>query len=112
MNNKIILVSSNQLGRGDEKLGENVLETYFTLLKQQEVLPKAVFCMNSGVLTMTDDSFVSVHLKEMEDKGVEVLACKTCAEHYGVQDQLSVGKISGMGHFVELSAQYEVITIS
>lgn len=112
MNNKIILVSSNQLGRGDEKLGESVLETYFTLLKQQEVLPKAIFCMNSGVLTMSDDSFVSVHLKEMEDKGVEILACKTCAEHYGIQDRLTVGKISGMGHFIELSAQYEVITIS
>ncbi|MEH6992747.1 DsrE family protein [Neobacillus drentensis] len=112
MKNKIILVSTNQLGRGDQQLGENILETYFTLMKQREELPAAVFCMNSGVLTMTDDSFVSVHLKEMEDKGVEILACKTCVDHYKVEEKLTVGKISGMADFIELSAKYEVITIS
>jgi selenium metabolism protein YedF len=112
MKNKVILVSSNQLGRGDKELGENILETYFTILKQQPELPTAIFCMNSGVFTMTEDSFVSVHLKELEAKGVEVLACKTCVDHYEVENKLSVGKISGMAHFIELQAKYEVITIS
>jgi intracellular sulfur oxidation DsrE/DsrF family protein len=112
MKNKVILVSSNQLGRGDKELGENVLETYFTILKQQPELPAAVFCMNSGVLTLTEDSLSSVHLKELEDKGVAVLACKTCVEHYDVEKKLTAGKISGMAYFIELSAKYEVITIS
>jgi selenium metabolism protein YedF len=112
MNNKVILVSSNQLGRGSKELGENILETFFTVLKQRDVLPAAVFCMNSGVLTMTEDSFVSVHLKELEEKGVEILACKTCVDHFEVQNKLSVGKISGMADFVELSSKYEVLTIS
>jgi selenium metabolism protein YedF len=112
MNNKVILVSSNQLGSGDEVLGENILETFFTILKQKDELPAAVFCMNSGVLTMTEDSFVSVHLKELADKGVAILACKTCADHYGVSDKLAVGKISGMSEFIDLAAKYEVITIS
>ncbi len=108
----MILVSSNQLGRGSKELGENILETFFTVLKQRDVLPAAVFCMNSGVLTMTEDSFVSVHLQELEEKGVEILACKTCVDHFGVEDKLRVGKISGMADFVELSAKYEVMTIS
>lgn len=112
MKNKVILVSSNQLGRGDQVLGENILETYFTLLKQRKELPAAVFCMNSGVLTMTDESLVSVHLKEMEEKGVSILACKTCVDHYKVDEKITVGKISGMADFIELSAKYEVITIS
>ncbi|WP_042356501.1 DsrE family protein [Bacillus rubiinfantis] len=112
MKNKVILVSSNQLGRGDEILGENVLETFFTLLKQREELPKAIFCMNSGVLTMTEESLVSVHLQELATKGVEILACKTCADHYGVSEKLTVGKISGMGEFIDLAAKYEVVTIS
>ncbi|CAH2713507.1 hypothetical protein BACCIP111895_00643 [Neobacillus rhizosphaerae] len=112
MKNKVILVSSNQLGRGDQVLGENILETFFTILKQKEELPVAVFCMNSGVLTLTSESFVSVHLKELEDKGVEILACKTCADHYEISEKLTVGKISGMGDFIDLAAKYEVITIS
>lgn len=112
MKNKVILVSSNRLGSGDQSLGESILETYFTLLKQRDEFPQAVFCMNSGVLTMTEDSFVSVHLKEMEEKGVDILACKTCVDHYGVEGKLTVGKVSGMAHFIELSSKYEVITIS
>lgn len=112
MKNKVILVSSDQLGKGDKELGEGVLETFFTLLKQREDLPAAVFFMNRGIFTLTDESFVSVHLKEMEEKGVDILACKTCVDHYEVESKLAAGKISGMAHFIELAAQYEVITIS
>ncbi|KAB2337187.1 transcriptional regulator [Cytobacillus depressus] len=112
MKNKVILVTSDQLGKGDKELGEGVLETFFTLLKQREDLPAAIFCMNSGVFTLTDDSFVSVHLKELEDKGVEVIACKTCVDYYEVENKLAAGKISGMPTFIELASKYEVITIS
>jgi hypothetical protein len=33
-------------------------------------------------------------------------------DHYNVENELAAGEISGMAHFVELSAQYEVITIA
>ncbi|AGK52700.1 DsrE family protein [Bacillus sp. 1NLA3E] len=112
MNNKIILVSSDQLGKGDEELGEGILETFFTLLKQRDDVPVAVFFMNSGVFTLTDESLVSVHLQELEARGVDILACKTCVDHYQLEEKLVAGKISGMGHFIELAAKYEVITIS
>ncbi|WP_059172995.1 sulfurtransferase-like selenium metabolism protein YedF [Bacillus sp. FJAT-27445] len=112
MKDKVILATSTQLGRGDEQLGESVLETFFTLLKQREDLPRAIFCMNTGVYLMTDDSFVSVHLKELEQKGVEILACKTCVDHYGLEEKLTVGKISTMGEFINLAAKHEVLTIS
>ncbi|NSL51505.1 DsrE family protein [Calidifontibacillus erzurumensis] len=112
MENKVILVLSDRLGRGDQQLGEGILETFFTLLKQKEKKPKAIFCMNRGVFTMTDESLISVHLKELESQGVEVLACKTCADYYGVTEKLSAGKISSMDKFIELSSQYEVLTLS
>lgn len=112
MKNKVILVSSDQLGKGERQLGEGILETFFTVLKQKEELPKAIFCMNSGVFTLTDASLVSMQLKELEDRGVEVLACKTCVDFYGIEEKLTVGKISGMAHFIELAAAYEILTIS
>ncbi|MBP2241140.1 putative peroxiredoxin [Cytobacillus eiseniae] len=112
MKNKVILVTSDQLGKGEKELGETVLETFFTLLKQRDDLPKAIFCMNQGVFTLTEKSLVSVHMKELEDKGVEVLACKTCVDYYDVENILIAGKISGMPSFLDLAAKYEVITIS
>ncbi|MFD1736973.1 DsrE family protein [Bacillus salitolerans] len=112
MNNKVILVSSDQLGKGDSQLGEGVLETFFTLLKQRADKPAAIFLMNSGVFTCTEHSLVSVHLVELEKAGIPVLACKTCVDYYELSDKLVAGEISSMTHFIELASQFEVLTIS
>ena len=112
MKNKVILLASDQLGKGEKELGEGILETFFTILKQKEELPAAVFCMNRGVFTLIEESFVSLQLKELEDKGVEILACKTCIDYYELGEKLVAGKISGMAQFVELASKYEVITLS
>lgn len=108
---KMILLTADTMGQGDRALGEQLLETFLTLLKQREELPKAVFCLNRGVLALTEQSFASVHLKELADKGVPVLACKTCVDYYGIGGQLYAGEISSMGRFLELSEEYEVMTI-
>ncbi|KAA0548554.1 transcriptional regulator [Bacillus sp. BGMRC 2118] len=111
MKNKVILVSSNQLGKGDGELGEGVLETFFTLLKQREEKPAAVFFMNTGVFTLTEQSLVSVHLQELEQAGVPLFACKTCVDFYELADQLTCGEISSMAQFIELASQHEVLTL-
>ena len=112
MKNKVILLASDQLGNGEKELGEGILETFFTVLKQKEELPVAVFCMNRGVFTLTEESLVSLQLADLEGKGVDVLACKTCVDYYELNEKLVTGKVSGMAQFVELASEYEVITIS
>lgn len=112
MKNKVILLLSDKLGQGEGELGEGILENFFTLLKQREDLPVAVFCMNRGVYTLTENSLVSLQLKELEEKGVEILGCKTCLDYYELTDKLVVGKISTMGEFIELSTKHEVLTLS
>ncbi|MEH7178249.1 DsrE family protein [Neobacillus vireti] len=112
MKNKVILLASDQLGKGEAELGEGILETFFTILKQREELPAAVFCMNRGVFTLTERSLVSLQLKELEENGVDVIACKTCVDYYELSDKLTAGKISGMAQFIELASKYEVITLS
>lgn len=111
MKNKVILVTSDQLGKGDRELGEGILETFFTLLKQREQLPIAIFCMNRGVFTLTNESLVSLHLQELENKGVKILACKTCVDYYEIASSMTVGTISGMNDFIDLAEKYEVITL-
>ena len=112
MKNKVILLASDQLGNGEKELGEGILETFFTVLKQKEELPVAIFCMNSGVFTLTEESLISLQLADLERKGVDVLACKTCVDYYELNEKLVTGKVSGMAQFVELASEYEVITIS
>lgn len=110
--NKIILLGTDSWGKGDEPLGNTILESFFTILKQEKDRPAAIFCMHRGVLTLTDASVISLHLKEIQEQGVPVLACKTCVDYYEVSDKLSAGEISTMKRFIELSAEHEVFTIS
>lgn len=112
MKNKVILLTSDQFGKGEPALGETVLETFFVLLKQQEEKPHAIFCMNRGVFALTNQSLASLHIKELATQGVPVYACKTCVDYYHVEEDLQVGEISGMGKFLELAGQYEVLTIA
>ena len=112
MRNKVILLTSDQFGTGDAGLGESVLETFFVLVKQRDERPAAIFCMNRGVFALTKQSFASVHLAEMARAGVPVLACRTCVDHYGLEDKLTAGEVSSMAAFVELAAQHEVLTIA
>lgn len=111
MNNKVIFLNTDSLGDGERELGTQLLETFFTLLKQKDPLPAAVFCVNRGVLALTEQSLASLHLKELEERGVPVLACGTCVDYYGIREALSAGEVSSMGRFLELAEQYEVLTI-
>lgn len=112
MKNKLIFLTTDSLGDGERELGTQILETFFTLLKQREPLPAAIFCANRGVLALTEQSMSSLHLRELADKNVPILACATCVDYYDIREQLVVGEISSMGHFMELAEQYEVLTLS
>lgn len=113
MRNKVILLNTDSWGQGDKALGEVLLETFFTLLKQEEEeeRPVAIFCMQRGVLALTEVSVVSLHLKEIEQQGVPVLACKTCVDYYEVADKLYAGEISSMKRFMALAAEHDVFPI-
>lgn len=111
LNNSIILVNSQFLGNGNDTLGEGLLETFFTLLKQNETLPEAIFFVNSGVYALTERSLASLHIKELSRKGVKILACKTCVDFYEIGGDLTAGEISSMKHFIELASKYNVITL-
>ncbi|MWV46071.1 transcriptional regulator [Paenibacillus sp. HJL G12] len=112
MQSKVIFLTTDSMGNGERELGTQILETFFTLLKQREQLPAAVFCANRGVLALTEQSLASVHLKELADRGVPVLACATCVDYYDVREKLTVGEISSMGYFMELAEKYEVMTLA
>lgn len=112
MKRKLILLNTDSWGKGDEELGRTLLETFLTLLKQEPELPAAVFCIHRGVLALEETSVLSLHLKELQEKGVPVLACKTCVDYYGIADRLYAGEVSSMKRLIELSSELEVVPVS
>jgi intracellular sulfur oxidation DsrE/DsrF family protein len=67
--------------------------------------------INSGVkLTTVDEEAVDA-VTMLAERGVEVLSCGTCLQHFGLEQDLKVGKVSNMFEVIEtLSAATKVIS--
>lgn len=92
----VVLVKSNVLGQGDDKLGTILMKSFMYTLTQIEGEIKTLMFMNSGVMLTTSGSELIEHIKHLESNGVEVLSCGTCLDFYGLSDKLEVGKVGNM----------------
>ncbi|AOR22767.1 sulfurtransferase-like selenium metabolism protein YedF [Clostridium taeniosporum] len=99
-NNKLgtwsIFVGKEIIGSGSEELGKSLIKMYFYTMTESDDLPKSILFMNAGVKVPTLNEQVVEHLKELEDKGVEILVCGTCLNFYGLEEELKVGRVSNM----------------
>jgi selenium metabolism protein YedF len=107
-----LLVTRNGMGNGDLELQHKLIKKYFHLLNESNYLPSVIAFYTDGVRLLTTGSPVLEQLKALEDKGVRLVACGTCLDHYDLTEQLEVGLPGGMTDIIE--AQWtadKVITI-
>jgi selenium metabolism protein YedF len=109
----VLVVPSEFMGRGEhEELGNILVRAFFHTLGEVEPLPQTIIFFNSGVKLTTEGSPVLEDLCALAGQGIEILACGTCLDYYGLKDKLAVGEISNMytiaetmlgaGHLVKL----------
>ena len=114
MKDKVVLITADGLGRGDEGLGHVIMANFLRTVGQRSDLPAAIILMNSGVklACLGAEAFeAQEHLRELVVKGVPVLSCRTCLDHFGLVEKVVVGQIGGMPKFVELMAEHQVLTL-
>jgi len=112
MKNSIILVTNNGLGNADLALQHKLAAKYFSLLAQNNELPSAICFYTNGVHLTVSGSPVLDQLKALETKGVRLITCSTCLEHFGITDKLQVGIAGGMPDIIEAQTKAsKVITI-
>ena len=97
-----IFVGNNIIGNGDEELGVSLMKMFFYTLVESDDLPKHILFMNNGVKVPTLSKQAAEHLKELEEKGVQVMSCGACLNYYGLEEQLLAGKISNMYEITEV----------
>jgi intracellular sulfur oxidation DsrE/DsrF family protein len=74
--------------------------------------PVTVALANEGVKLALYDSSSCDHLKTLATKGVVVLVCGTCVNHFQIADQIGAGIVSNMFEIVEsLNKADKVITL-
>ncbi|MGD8863978.1 MAG: sulfurtransferase-like selenium metabolism protein YedF [Anaerolineales bacterium] len=108
----IILITSDGMGRGDHALKQKLIQTYLRLLDESDALPAMLCFYTEGVKLVTTGSPVIEDLRSLEDKGVRIVICGTCLNHYNLQDEVKVGIVGGMTDIIE--AQFtanKVITL-
>lgn len=92
----VILVGSPGIGQGDHDLGSRLMSSFFFSLTRLEVLPRSIIFVNSGVFLTTQGSDVLAYLTTLQDRGVGIISCITCLDHYGLREKLSVGRSANM----------------
>lgn len=105
----IVVINSNKMGQGDEKLSEKLLENFIYALSELKNVPKAVILYNSGVFLATDVSKNLEDFVRMKEKGVDILLCGLCIEFYNLKDKYKIGEITNMYNIVDMMTNYRVV---
>jgi selenium metabolism protein YedF len=107
----VVYVGTSCMGKGDEELGRKLMRGFLRTWIDVDPVPWRMIFINSGVeLTVTDEEAVDA-LGMLQHKGVEILSCGTCLQHFGYENELKVGRTTNMYEVVEsLRAASKVIS--
>lgn len=107
-----IFINKDRIGHGSDELGNNLIKVFIKTIKELSVQPRTICFMNSGVKLTVKGAETLPHLKELEEKGIELLVCGTCLGYFNLKEQLAVGRISNMYDISEaMLKSSKVITI-
>ena len=105
----VLVLNQDQMGHGDRALCQKVLGTFLKKAIALHGLTAIVFYA-SGVKLVAADSPVLTELRLLEERGIDMIPCGTCINHYGVTP--AVGKVSDMDTVMaEIARAAKVITI-
>jgi selenium metabolism protein YedF len=108
----MVVVTGEGLGRGDEDLGRKLMIKFFGHIAALGDKPHVVAFYNAGVKLLVQGSPLLDPLRSLDHDGVELIACGTCVEHFGIREHLAVGRVGDMREIVaSMQASDKVITV-
>jgi len=93
----LVLVANEGLGQAEPELTRKLFLKYLDLLEENGTPPGAMAFLTRGVHLVAEGSPALERLAAMERRGVRLIVCKTCVDHFGLADKIRVGVIGGMG---------------
>ena len=97
----LVVLSGNQMGTGDPRLGTSLMKAFVFALTKQDQLPDTILCYNTGAYLSCEGADTLEDLKLLESEGVTILTCGTCLDFYGLKEKLAVGTVTNMYDIVE-----------
>ena len=90
-----VLIASSYVGE-DPQLGKILIKGFIKTFLNADPMPEKIILINTAVKLAcqgADEEILSA-LKELSEKGVEIICCGTCLDYFGLLDQLEVGVAS------------------
>jgi selenium metabolism protein YedF len=92
----VVVISSDQMGRGNDELGHVLMRSFIHTLLTLDPLPETLIFYNTGVKLSVKESEVLDDLRKIEEAGVSILVCGTCLNYFGISSDLACGVVSNM----------------
>lgn len=99
--NFVYFITSDKIGSQDPELGGRLMNTFFLKLVQAVKHPSHIILMERGVNLLLPESPSLDAIKVLGERGVEVLACQTCLDYYGIIEKIAAGTVSNMPDILE-----------
>lgn len=108
----VVVINSELMGRGDDKLGEQILGNFFNQLLGSGHKPDAIIFYNAGVKLLAATSPVSGTLDSLFKAGIDLIACGTCVSYFKLNEKMATGRVSNMQEIVSILMDADkVVTI-
>ena len=112
MKDTIIQITNDGMGKGDPALQHKLIVKYLELIQLNDSLPNAITFYTDGVKMVVEGSPALEQLRALESKGVRLIICGTCLDHYGLSEKVQVGIMGGMTDIIEAQVKADkVITL-
>ena len=92
----LVMLSSQQIGKGDDELGRKLMVNFVKTLKEMGNDLWRLVLLNHGVKFSTKDSQVLEDLKDLNASGVVILVCGACLTHLELMDDKVIGETTNM----------------
>lgn len=108
---KVLFLNSEGCGTADGDLGYAIMALLLETLPKREDRPSTIIFWNTAVKLLANDSPMLPHLKQLEAKGVKLMAGKLCVNDLGLNDKLGVGQAVSINEILDVILQNEVISL-
>jgi len=92
----VFSIISDTMGKGSDELGTILMKAFIHTVIDLEAGPDVMIFYNAGVKLAIEGSDVLDDLQKLEEKGIKILVCGTCANYFGITEKVAVGIISNM----------------
>lgn len=97
----VLVLDGATLGRGNDDLGATLIVNFLRNVAFRDDVPETIVCYNTGVKLAEANSEALPMLQALAEKGVDILLCGTCVDHFKLEGRLGTGRIGDMRCIVD-----------